>query len=94
MKIIFGWGVNYGELLKNGVIESLYSRRETNCLKFARKAAKDVRFGHRWFPRVENERSVRPTTRKIFAERRYKTERGRSNPLEFMVRLLNEHGEE
>ena len=92
MKIVFGWQVNYEELLGNGTIETLEKRRQDNALKFALKASNSARFGRTWFTETPiTEREVRNTTRKKYIEKFTRTERGRSNPLSYLTRRLNEH---
>ena len=92
MKIIFGWAIDYNNLIETGVIQSLEQRRIENALKFAIKAANSSRFGNKWFHKTpETDITVRPSTRKKYVERFYRTERGKSNPLNFLTKLLNEH---
>ena len=88
----FGWQVNYAELVNNGTIETLKSRRTDAVLKFAIKTASSEQFGKTWY-KLNNEikREVRPSTRNHFIEKRCRVERGRSNPLSVMTRRLNEH---
>ena len=90
IKIIYGWGVDYGKLLEDGLLEALEKRRKDACLRFARKAVISEIFGSRWFPPNPASRDARESTRRPFLERRAKTERMRSNPLQHMIRLLNE----
>ena len=90
MKIIYGRNVDYGEMVAMGRIETLESRRIAACLKFAEKAAATTRFGQKWFRKNVADRDTRSSTRRIYAEKFYRTERGRSNPVQYMVRLLNE----
>ena len=89
MKIIFGWGVNYQDLLEEGIIEPLATRRRKACIRFANKAASSMRFGSRWFPRNQTEREARSSTRRIYQGKNNRTERARNNPLQHMIRLLN-----
>ena len=91
MKIIYGWDLDYDELLANNVITTLKCRREEASLKFAIKAANSPRFGSKWFTENPVERTARSTTRKHYVEERCRTERGRNNPLQYMTRMLNEH---
>jgi len=86
MKIIFGTGVDYGELLSSGVIETLESRRIAACL---RKAASDPFFVNKWFPESKIARDTRDFMRRQYQEKFCKTERGRVNPIQHMIRLLN-----
>ena len=89
IKIIFGWGVDYDELISSGKIKTLQQRRTEACLRFANKALFNPRFGVVWFPLNDVERQARITTRRQYKEEHYKTERSKSNPIQHMVRLLN-----
>ena len=89
LKIIYGPGVAYRAMVESGVIETLASRREAVCLKFALKASETERFGTKWFPLNENTREARGTTRRKYAERANRTERSLSNPIQYMIKLLN-----
>ena len=89
-KIIFGWGVDYSELVEEGKVQTLASRRRQACINFAMKALVSPTFGEKWFPRNMVTRNARESTRRVFVERRTKTERARSNPIDHMIRLLNE----
>ena len=92
MKIIFGFDTNYQELVENGTIETLKSRRQEASLRFALKAASSERFGHKWFKETGGtDRAVRNTTRKVYVEKHCRTERSRNNPLQAMTRQLNAH---
>ena len=93
MKIVFGWVVNYNELVENNVIEPLKVRRELKLEKFALSAAASIRFGSKWFPKNTASRYTRPSTRRIYFERNCKTTRMQNNPLEYMRRKLNELNE-
>ena len=88
MKIIFGYNVQYGQLLENGTIETLSDRRKAACLRFANKVV-DTPFGQKWFPRNTASREVRQTTRRVYLEKKHKTERSKNNPIQHMIRLLN-----
>ena len=91
MKIIFGPGVEYDKLVNDGIVETLEKRRKMACTKFAQKAAASERFGPEWFLRTRCERMVRGSTRRTYQEGPYRRERDRNNPIQYMVRLLNEH---
>ena len=90
MRIVYGRGVDYGELLNSGELETLKARREDASLKFAKKASSTERFGPIWFPKNDATRTVRDSTRKTFKEKMCRTERGRNNPIQYMIRQLNE----
>ena len=91
MKIIYGTGVDYEEMVRSGGIVSLKDRREKRSLQFALKAADDPRFGSRRFVRNGTEREARTTTRRTYMEENYRTERAKNNPLQFMIIQLNTH---
>ena len=92
IKIIFGHDAKYDEMVENGIIETLKSRRADAVLKFALKASTSERFGSCWFREAAiNDREVRPSTRRPYIEKFCRTERSRNNPLAFMTRVLNEH---
>ena len=90
MKIIFGHHCSYSALIDDGVVQILESRRIKNCLSFAIKAAASDRFGKKWFPVNGNGREVRTSTRRKYIERQHRTERSRNNPIQSMIRQLNE----
>ena len=91
MRIIFGQQVDYDTLLNNGTIETLKSRRDSATLRFALKESLGGKHKDRWFPRNEAERDTRESTRRPFAERHHKTEKSRINPIQHMIRALNDH---
>ena len=87
-KIIFGTNSSYTDVINEGKIELLESRRKELCLKFARKAANNEIFGPKWFP--ENPRTVYNTRRPdLYREERPKTERFKRNPINYMRHELN-----
>ena len=77
-------------MVEAGQIETLQERREKSSLSFAIKNKDTERFGS-WFPRAPLIRNVRETTHRKYLERQAKTERTRNNPLQNMIRLLNEN---
>ena len=90
-KIVFGYDVNYNDLLESNKMETLESRRESNAIKFATKAAASERFGKLWFRENSTlDIDLRPATRDKYQVKFSRTERGRSNPLQYLTRLLNE----
>ena len=90
IRIIYGPGVDYNRLVSSGVLETLEERRTKACIRFANRAVLNPRFGDRWFPRNPAQREARNTTRRVYDERKCRTERARRNPLLYMTRLLNE----
>ena len=92
VKIIFGYGVDYNGMVESGEIETLEQRRKNSCIKFAQKAAASARFGPKWFPENGTTREARTTTRRQYMEGQCRTERSRNNPIQYMIRRLNEQG--
>ena len=90
IKIIYGYGINYEELLAIKDIETLAERRTKSSLSFALKNKDTERF-KKWFPLAPNSREVRNTTHRKYLEKQARTERTKNNPLQNMIRLLNEH---
>ena len=91
MKIVFGYDVDYNQLIQDGKISSLKSRRESALSKFALKASVSPRFSSALFePVPASERSVRKSTRNLYVEKKFRTQRGRNNPVAVMTRRLNE----
>ena len=92
MKIIYGFGVDYTQLLANNTVATLKKRREESVLRFALKASASERFGKAWFKETPaSDREVRHRTRNKYIEKAIRTERGKNNPLQYMTRVLNEH---
>ena len=89
MKVIYGYNIDYGKLVENGTVETLEERRIISCKKFALKNSVS-RHANKWFPLNEVERGARASTRRKYREANHKTERSRNNPLQFMIRILNE----
>ena len=91
MKIIFGFNIDYANLVENGTIEPLKVRRTNASLAFALKASQLPRFQY-WFKQAQSwDREVRQTTRRTYVERKCRTERDRNNPLNAITRQLNAH---
>ena len=91
MRIIYGWNGDIRETMEAKGIEDLKDRREEILLRFALKN-EETKFGKRWFKRTEETgREVRDSTRKKYKEQMCRTERLRRNPVNYMVRKLNEH---
>ena len=79
----------YREALKHFTIETLESRREKLCLKFALKASKSEKFAQ-WFSKNDNlvnTRSEKPT----FKNPKSRTRRYGKSPLPYLTNLLNTH---
>ena len=91
MQIIYGFSIDYKKMVEDGTVELLSERRENAVVEFAKKAAESSRFGKKWFPEAPmRSREVRSTTRRKYKEMNCKTERARNNPVQYMVRKLNE----
>ena len=87
-KIIYGWNVDYNQMVEDGQVETLAARRLENCLRFANRNKDTERF-KKWFPLAPNPRVVRQSTRRTYQETKANTERDKNNPLQSMIRLLN-----
>ena len=90
IKIIFGNSVSYADLISEGRIETLKERRIKNIAKFANKAVLNPKFSEKWFPINTTERDARTSTRKKYIEKNCTTERSRNNPVQYMIRILNQ----
>ena len=83
LKIIFGYGKTYSNLLEESGLETLSSRRLKALAKFAYKAPKKLNY--------ESSNSTRPSQRsgKIYMEKFARTQRLYDSPLYTMRRILN-----
>ena len=88
LKIIFGFGESYENLLGRAGITSLWDRREEAFLKFARNLSQHSRYSESWLPKKEATRSLRKE--KKYEEFYARTERLFCSPLYKIRRLLNE----
>ena len=93
MKIIYGYGIDYEELMVVKSIETLKARRAQSSLRFALKNKDTERF-KKWFPLSQTERVVRQSTHRKYLEKQAKTERTKNNPIQCMIRLLNKNEHE
>ena len=92
LRIIYGGRVDIAELFDQGIIEPLKGRREALCLKFALKAEQNPRFSQKWFrPTPTTSMQLRDGTRRKYVEPIARTERFRNNPVNNLIRILNEH---
>ena len=89
LKMIFGFGLTYEDLLAKANIRRLSDRREEACLNFAKKMSESVRFGV-LFPKNEYEEDTPVLrNRKTFTEEFARSERLYRSPLYHMRRVLN-----
>ena len=89
MKIIYGSDVDYGSMVENGTIQLLSERREEAVLQFTLRNEGNT-YGQRWFPIANTtHRDIRATTHRKYREEKARTERMRSNPIQYMIRKLN-----
>ena len=88
LKIIYGFGKNYKELLEESKLETLEERRKKAFLKFALTLSNSARYSE-WFPIQENVVNLRKSN--TYQEHYAKTNRLYKSPLFTMRRLLNEH---
>ena len=89
-KLVFGWGSSYDEIISNGKMKTLDSRREELTANFARKAVKSERFGSWFKEKIYDGINLRDSTRKKYEEKHARTERLRRSPVYYMTRILNE----
>ena len=87
LKIVYGFDVSYKRAVQRSGLKLLSERRDTICLKFARKSALNLRYAH-WFP-LKNESEYNLRKRLIYKEEYTATERGWKSPLFSMRRILN-----
>ena len=87
---MYGYGYNIDELYENETVKTLKERRHESSLRFANKNKESEKFGLKWFPKTDIGRNARQSTRRTYKEKFYKTERTRNNPIQFMIRQLNE----
>ena len=90
LKIIYWWNRSIEDVMEVEQIETLKARRTRACLSFANRNLNN-RFGSRWFPKNPVSREARTTTRRVYEEKRCKTNRMRNSPVQTMIRLLNEY---
>ena len=89
LKMIYGFGYNYEELLSKAGIKRLSERREEATANFAKKLADSERFGI-LFPKCEyDENTPVLRTQKTYLEEFARSERLYKSPLFNMRRLLN-----
>ena len=86
LRSIYGYGLEYEDLLVMANLESLEDRRSKALLKFARKAVENPQFSH-WFPLNPNRTGRHGKT---YEEKFAKSDRLYRSPLFTMRRLLND----
>lgn len=88
VRIIYGWGRDYKDLLQEKNLETLETRRENMCLNFAKKCLENEHFKS-WFPLEHNKEHELRAVRK-YALPNFNCLRYDKSPLNYMRRLLNE----
>ena len=89
LSIIFA-NKSYKKLITDGTVELLSDRREKAVKDFAIKASMSDRFQKSWFPMAnQTDRIVRISTREKYVPTLCRTERMRNNPVQYMIRQLN-----
>ena len=76
---------SYDQALEKLSLDSLKTRRENLCLKFAKKCTKNVRFEH-WFPK---KKSMNTRYKEVYLKPRAKTKRYLKSSIPYLVDLLN-----
>ena len=79
---------SFRSALKQAKLESLFSRRNKLCKKFAKKSLKKSKFS-KWFKPNDRKTSTRLIKPK-FCEVVFRTERFRRSPISYLTYILNE----
>ena len=87
LRSIYGFDLDYEQLLQIAELQTLEERRELAQRKFALKASKNPQFAH-WFPLNKNRTSVRNP--KMYEEQHASSDRLYNSPLFKMRRILND----
>ena len=88
LRIILSRGYQtYKNALDQVQLDTLYSRRERLCMKFARKCVKSNKFCH-WFKNEDRESITRQKNQK-FRSVYSRTMRYEKSPISYITRLLN-----
>ena len=87
LRIIYGFGYNYDELLGKAGVRSLEDRRKDAFKKYAISLTKNTRYSH-WFPLNEENGRLRNT--KTYREDFARTDRLYRSPIYSMRRILND----
>ena len=90
LRVIFGFEVEYEEMLREAGIERLQERRRTLFEKFTMKMASSERFSRKWLPlrNTEND-EMALRKRKKYVEFQARTDRLYNSPVFEMRRFLN-----
>ena len=83
--ILKGKYYSYSNALKVLKQKTLEERRESICLKFAKKNRSHPKLKHLF----EYKENLRTRSGNTFKEPRYNTQRGQNGPINYLVRLLN-----
>ena len=87
MKLIFGRQfIDYEQSLQLTGLDTLSTRRDKLCLKFAKKCLKSTKFRH-WFPTRE---SLKTRSKKKFLEPKGKTKRYLMSSIPHLINILNQ----
>ena len=88
LRIIYGFGIPYEELLAIANVSTLQERRNEASIQFANKLVQSERF-KRYFP-INNCDGVETRRRRKYLEENCRTSRLYNSPLFFLRRLLNQ----
>ena len=86
LKVIYGFDLNYEELLEKSGLPMLKERRAKAFERFAFKTAKNEKYSH-WFPLKDNIRQTRSTA--VYKEEKAVGNRLFNSPIFAMRRILN-----
>ena len=92
LRIIYGFGMNYCDLLKKANLSTLKERREKAFIKFANQLSQSERFKE-WFPLSKDVGMSLRNIKKI-EEQYARTDRLYRSPLYSMRRALNKEEED
>ena len=81
--------LSYKDALKTLSLDSLKTRRDILCLKFAKKAEQDKKFKH-WLKAADHKQNTRQDKVK-YCEVQAKHSRFKKSPLSVLTRMLNEY---
>ena len=86
LKLILGHKYKgYDQALEVLNLDSLITRREKLCLKFAKKCTKNPRFAH-WFPK---RKSTNTRYKEVYLKPRANTKRYQKSSIPYLIDILN-----
>ena len=92
LRVIYGFGLSYAELLEKSGLPTLEERRSLAFRKFAEKTVKNPKYSDRWFPKRTIAHPTRHSNK--FIEEQATGNRLCQSPIFAMRRMLNRRTEE